>query len=252
MRRFVLSVALMCLAEMVVAEPIQGVQIGAATQDENRTVSHPLASTVTVQLRDSSLKHFLSEIARQSGHEFIVMGGIGECSIAAFIRGRMTREVLQLALEAGQFTYQGAGRSNRLLITPITGQHPCPTSPDNPSRGNVAGLSESIHIFGGANFMCWGEALNVRVDGEPGEPLGPSLKMLMRSKELNVRQVGTREDFAIRATWPKRPVLSSVAWSTHPISITPSGISDYIPSRIRVTGPEPAANPVSSESPSGH
>ncbi|UPT73347.1 MAG: hypothetical protein M0D55_15935 [Elusimicrobiota bacterium] len=191
--------------------------------------------------------------------EFILVQGIGDCRVGAYLNDASVREALYAVLVGAKITYQQLGRSNSYTIVPRLGDRPvCPPKPKEMAKGKcIAGstpisieckdgrlseFAEYLHNQSGVGLVIWNEALEFPVNVNlSNASLKKAIKKIRNHKALDVQQIGTKDIF----TFALKPTEASadqklIQLSTRVISITPKGAQEYFSPGKRK---EPEANP---------
>lgn len=231
-----------------ISRPPRGVSIGVSTQP----LTGPLDTAVTLELVDGTLAALLDEVGKQTKTEYILIQGVGQCRVSAFIRGLTTREILQLTLEVGGLTYQSAGRSNRYVVTRRKGGPSCPrvdSAPegtcsaldDNPislqcKNGPLSSLVHLLYDQTGASFLVWNEAVNQPTTIKLTRATLPkALRLIEEKLPIDVQKVGKKDVFLLAPRGRKPASEQEIGTSTASFHV---GTIYRAPSRE-----EPPANP---------
>jgi hypothetical protein len=254
-----LAIAIVVLgAQSVLAVSNQSVQIGAAAPVRSTDAYHPpLDNRLSIHLRDGSLEDFFVEVSRQTKLKFFLVQGVEECRIGAFLNDLSAREALQTVLEAGNISFQQIGRSDTYTITRRHREKlSCPTKPKAIAAGQCSAgsppisieckdgklseFAEHLHNQSGANLAVWNEALEFPLNiNLSNVSLGKALKKIRKNSALDVRQLDTKNIFTFALKTTAESIdQSSVQPSTRVISITPTGVQEYVAPEKRKE-PEP-------------
>lgn len=244
----------------------RSVQIGAAPLVRSTDAFHPrppLDNRVTLSIPDGTLRGFFEEVSRQTKLEFILVYGVGDCRVGAYLHDVSAREALQLSLLTGKLTYQQLGRSNSYTVVPRHMKNPgCPPMPklvgagqcrsgSRPislecSDGKLSSLVEQLQKQAEGNYLVWNGALDYPVSIKLNKvSLKKALKKLRKNKALDIQQPEKSNTitFTLRAEADPSE-QSSVQLSTRAFTITPRGTEESLDSNsTRTKRIEPEANP---------
>ena len=241
----------------------RGVQIGAAAPIRSTDAFHPrppLDNRFSINLRDGSLEEFFVEVSSKTKLEFVLVQGIGDCRVGAFLNDVSVREALQIVLVAAKITYQQLGRSNSYTVVPRMGDRPmCPPKPKEIAKGKcitgsapisvdckdgrLSEFAEDLHNQSGAGLVVWNEALEFPVNVNLSKAsLKKALKKIRKHKSLDVQQFGTKNIFTFALKPTEEPVdRTSIQISTRTVYIPARAPQEYLAPGKRRN--EPKANP---------
>lgn len=199
-----------------IGRPVQGVTIGASTA----SYRGPLDDTVSLEMADVTLAALLDELGKKTKTEYILIQGVGQCRLSAFVRGMTTREFLQLLLEVGGLTYQGGGRSNRYIITRRKGGPACEPGLNSEGAcfaldgnkvsaeckdGSLSSLVRLLYSQADGSFLVWSEVVNQPLTIKlKNVSLTKALKKIGNQHSIEVRKIGKKESFLFAARDRKR------------------------------------------------
>lgn len=234
-----------------IGQPARGVTIGASTGP----FRGPLDNTVSLEMADVTLAALLDELGKQTKTEYILVQGVGQCRVSAFIRGMTTREFLQLLLEVGGLTYQQAGRSNSYVVTRRKGGPACEEAKIDPEGscralagekisaeckdGSLSSLVRLLYSQADGSFLVWSEVVNQPITIKlKNASLTDALKRIGKQHSIEVRKIGKKDSFLFAAHDRKR-ASEDLEKSTESARV---GLIWRAPVRI-----EPEANPAFKE-----
>jgi hypothetical protein len=220
-------------------------EVAPATIRSIPIIQHPpLDQRVSIRLKDASLQTFFEEISRQTKLEFILVQGLADCRVAAFLHGRTIREALQLLLETGNLTYQQLGRSNSYTVTSRHEIRLCPPGPRKPAGGRcfskgapisleckgakLSEFAEILHDQSGASLMVWNDAINESIDVDLDKMnFETALDGARKNKTLKIK-MGIKKNYATFTLFPPNDMAEpwNLRISTRVVKITRNGTEE--------------------------
>lgn len=252
MRFEMVATAIIVLGIPAFAEPLiesvqigKSVTIGASTQ----TWRVPLDKTITLRMANGTLGSLLEEVSKQTKMKLILIQGLEQCRVSAFVRDLTARQVLQLTLVAGGMTYQGAGGG--YIITRRKGGPDCSPIIDvakgschvlegapislECKDGSLSALAEALYDQSDGSYFVWNEAVDHGISIKlKRSKLTKAIKKIKKDTSVDVQQLGSGSGYvflaALRRTAPEQPeVVRSTAAPVGPNRQEPEANPAYKP-----------------------
>jgi len=177
---------------------------------------NPLDQIITIRQSTGTLKAFFDSVSRQAPLEFRLVG-LEDCTVGAFMWNRSVREVLQVALQGGHFTYTSFGRPNHYTVSPRPDDKvgcrrlsPAPKAQGSCLIPKGAPISIKckdgpLHSFASilfsqsdSTFFLWNGAENYPVSANmESVELDVAMKGILSDEALIVNTIGLNNTFAI-------------------------------------------------------